>query len=76
MMKVPSSGVMASGKIRCKHVAATLELVAGDADVGEQNGESTQHARGLVIANLKQVGQSELSELAGTGSDEVDEQQA
>ena len=59
-----------------QHVAAALELIAGDADVGKENGEGAEHARRLVVAGLKQVGQRELRELARARRDEIDEQQA
>ena len=58
-----------------QHVAAALELVAGDAHISEEDGNSAQHPRRLVVADLEQVGQRELREFARAGRDEVDEQQ-
>jgi len=43
-------------KNKVQHIAAALELVAGDAYIGEENGQGTQHARGLVVASFKHVG--------------------
>ena len=59
-----------------QHVAAALELIAGDADIGKENGESAEHARGLVVAGFEQIGQRELRKFASARRNEVDEQQA
>ena len=75
MIQVPSSGVTAVGKDEVQHVAAALELVAGDADVGEEDGDGAEDAGGLVIACFEEVGQRELRKAAGARGDEVDEEQ-
>src|SRR6185437_2469881 len=56
-------------------VAAADELVAGDGCIGEENGQDTKHARGLVVARLQQIGDGELRELSGPWSDEIDERE-
>ena len=52
-------------KDEVQHVAAALELVAGDADISKEDGDGAEDARGLVVAGLEQVRQGELGELAG-----------
>ncbi len=58
-----------------QHVAAALELVAGDADVGKEDGNGAQHARRLVVAGFQKIGQRELREFARARRNEVDQQQ-
>ena len=58
MMNVPCFGRHRIGKDEVQHVAAALELVAGDGHVGKQNRDRPQHARRLVIARLQQIGQA------------------
>ena len=59
-----------------QNIAAALELVAGDAHIGEEDSESAEDSSSLVVARLQQIGESELGELSRAGRDEVDEQQA
>ena len=58
-----------------QHIAAALELVAGDGHVGKEDGDGAEHARSLVVARLKQVGQRELGKFPRTRRNKVDEQQ-
>src|SRR5665213_2199316 len=57
-----------------QYVAAALELVARDSDIGKEDGEGAEHAGSLVVADFKQVRQRELRKLAGARRNEVDEQ--
>jgi hypothetical protein len=59
-----------------QHIAAAFELVAGDAYIGKENGDRAENACRLVIACFKEVGERELGELAGSRSDEVNQQQS
>jgi hypothetical protein len=44
------------GKDEVQHIAAALELIAGDGHVGEEDGDGAEHAGGLVVARLEKVG--------------------
>ena len=57
-------------------VSAALELIAGDADVGEEDGDGAKDAGGLVVAGFEQIGEGKTRETPGARSDEVDKQQA
>ena len=57
-------------------VAAAGELIAGNGSEGEQNGDDSQYASGLVVARLEQIGDGELGKLARTRRNEVDEEQS
>src|SRR6516225_4172781 len=64
------------GKDEMEYIAAALELVAGDSDVSEEDGEGAENASGLVVAGFEQIGKRKLGEFAGARGDEVDQQKA
>jgi ABC-type glutathione transport system ATPase component len=49
------------------------KLVAGDGGIGEQHRDHAQHPRCLVVADLQEVRNGELRELARARRDEIDE---
>ncbi len=61
---------------KVEDVSTADELVACDGGVGEQDRDHAEDAGGLVVAGFEEVGDGELGELAGAGSDEVDKQEA
>ena len=63
------------GEDQVQVIAAAFELVARDADVGEENGEGSQDAGRLVVARFKQVRQRELGELSRARGNEIDQEQ-
>ncbi len=64
------------GEDEVEDVAAADELVAGDGGVAEEDGDDAEDAGGLVVAGFEEVGDGVLGEFAGTGGDEVDEEEA
>ena len=69
-------GGRCGGKDEVEDVSAADELVAGDAGVGEEDGDNAQHTGGLVVADFQQIGNGELREPARARRDEVDKEQA
>ncbi len=57
-------------------VAASLELITCDPDIGKENGNGAEHAGSLVVTGFEQVRQRELSKFAGTRRNEVDEKES
>ena len=73
---VHAGGLFNLGEDEVKNVAAADELVAGDDDAGDYDGDAAKDSGGGIVPGLQQIGNGELGEAAGAAGNEGNQNEA